>query len=221
MIWLTSDMHFGHEKDFLWQPRGFSSWEDHAICVINNYNARVKPDDIVYILGDCMLKNDDFGIECLKQLNGHKYLAIGNHDTDSRIAKYREAEIFDDIQYGYRLRIDKYSLWLQHYPAIMGNYKDKHPTFCFCGHTHSPDKFQNIENGCYNVALDAHYCFPVSLDIALIDIRNYRREHPFIEYPDKSPYCVSCTRQSICDAKSNHELDCPGYMSEKGGNFVE
>ena len=215
-IWLTSDLHFGHEKEFLWKPRGFSSWEDHAEQVIERYNSVIKNDDIVYILGDCMLKNDAFGIECLKRLKGHKYLAIGNHDSDSRIDKYRENNIFEDIQYGYRLRIEKSSLWLQHYPSLMGNYRDKHPTFCIAGHTHSPDKFQNMENGCYNIALDAHKCYPVSLDKILIDIREYREVHPTIE-PDKSPYCSYCAHQGLCLARNfNRNLDCPGYKSKEG-----
>ena len=24
-IWLTSDWHFGHDREFLWHPRGFES----------------------------------------------------------------------------------------------------------------------------------------------------------------------------------------------------
>ena len=66
LIWFTSDFHFGHEKEFLWKPRGFTTWEEHAQKVIENYNSVVRPNDEVYILGDCMLKNDNFGIECLK-----------------------------------------------------------------------------------------------------------------------------------------------------------
>ena len=213
MIWVTSDFHFGHEKEFLWYPRGFSSWEDHAECVISRYNSEVKDNDIIYILGDCMLKNDDFGIECLKRLHGHKYLAIGNHDSDARLERYRKDHIFEDIQYGYRIKSGKYSFWLQHYPAMMGNYKDKAPTICLAGHTHSPDRYQSMDNGCYNVALDAHHCFPVSFDQILSDINEYRKTHPIIEYPDKSPYCSFCRAQYGCEARTNHDLKCNGFIS--------
>ena len=78
MIWVTSDFHFGHEKEFLWRPRGFESWEEAAEQTIKNYNEVVGWDDTVYILGDCMLKNDDFGLECLKRLKVNKFLAFGN-----------------------------------------------------------------------------------------------------------------------------------------------
>ena len=211
MIWLTSDFHFGHEKEFLWQPRGFSSWEEHAEQIIKNYNSVVKDEDEVYILGDCMLKNDEFGIECLKQLKGHKRLAIGNHDTNVRIGNYLLEKIFEDIEYGYRLRHGKSSLWLQHYPSMMGNYKEKHPIICLAGHTHSPNKFQNMEFGTYNIALDAHKCYPVSLETVIEDIKDYWRSHPLFQYPDKSPYCASCSRRWDCDARVMHELICEGY----------
>lgn len=210
MIYFVSDFHFAHEKEFLWKPRGFSSWEEHAEVVIERFNSVVGYGDIVYVLGDCMLKNDDFGIECLKQLNGSKYLAIGNHDTDARIQRYKDEDIFEDIQYGYRLKSNKYSIWCQHYPSMMGNYKDKHPTICIAGHTHSPDKFQNMSNGCYNAALDAHNCYPVSLDKIITDVKAYRMEHPLVEPLTKSPYCDSC-RNIICEARYYHNFECPGY----------
>lgn len=159
-----------------------------------------------------MLKDDDYGIECLKRLNGHKYLAIGNHDTTARIDKYRVANIFADIEYGYRMKAGKFSVWAQHYPAMMGNYKDKNPVICLAGHTHSPDRFENMEYGCYNVSLDAHDCYPVSIDKILEDIKKYRQHNPIAEYTDKSPYCKSCQQYDFCETRRNHELVCPGFV---------
>ena len=216
MIWVTSDFHFGHEKDFLWQPRGFQDWKSYAEAAITNYNNLVADDDTVYILGDCVLKNNEFGIECLKQLKGHKFLAIGNHDTESRIALYKEENIFEDIQYGYRITYGKFQLWLQHYPSMMGNFKDKCPVICLAGHTHSPDRYQNMLNGCYNVSLDAHKCAPVNIVKIIEDIKDYRQKHPVCEYPDKTPYCASCRRQFICTAKRVHSLICAGYVPISG-----
>lgn len=178
MIYLTSDPHFGHEKPFLYEPRGFSSWEEAGEGIINNYNAIITDDDIVYILGDCMLKNDEYGIQCLKRLKGRKFLAIGNHDTDARIERYKLENIFEDIQIGYRLRSGKFSFWLTHYPMMMGNYKDKHPTWNLSGHTHKKDPFQNGKDCIYNVSVDAHNNFPISLEQIIKDIQDYRATHP-------------------------------------------
>lgn len=214
MIWFTSDFHFGHDKDFLWAPRGFLSYEDHAETVIKNYNEIIRPNDEVFILGDCILTNDNFGMKCLHQLNGIKYLAIGNHDSTKRIERYRQEKIFNDIQYGYRFDFGKITFYAQHYPAMMGNYKDKHPTICLAGHTHSPDKFQNMDNGCYNVALDAHNCYPISIEQIIADIKEYRKNHPIEEYLNKSPYCDYCKNKNTCVAKTSHVLHCPGYIKE-------
>lgn len=213
--WFTSDFHFGHEKEFLWKPRGFTDWKEHAERVIENYNSLIKADDIVYILGDCMLKNDEYGLECLKQLNGRKYLAIGNHDSNRRIELYDRENIFKDIRYGYRFEASKISFWAQHYPAMMGNYKDKHPTICLAGHTHSPDPYQAMDNGTYNVALDAHKCYPVSLAQIIEDVIAYHKTHPVIEYEDRSPYCKYCKFYTTCAARPGHELPCPGYKSNE------
>lgn len=212
MIYFTSDFHFGHMKSFLWEPRGFTNWEEHAQIIINNFKKIVFDSDILYILGDCLLQNEDFGIECLKQIPGFKYLAIGNHDSDRKIERYKKENIFEDIEYGYRMEHKDFTFYAQHYPAMMGNYKDKHPVICLAGHTHAPDKFQNMEFGCYNIALDAHDCKPVSIDTIVSDIKDYRTIHPIAIYPDRSPYCAYCANRDTCIARPGHELPCPGYV---------
>lgn len=214
MRYFCSDLHFAHNKPFLFEPRGFTSWEEHAETVVSNINRIVKPEDELLILGDCILSDDVAGMNYLRQLNGHKFLAIGNHDTNKRIAQYKTENIFEDIQYGYRFDYNKMTFWCQHYPCRMGNYKDKHPTIALTGHTHSPDKFQYMEDGDYNVALDAHNCRPISIEEIFSDIKEYRKTHPIVEYPDRSPYCAYCKNKESCIARSGHELPCPGYAKE-------
>ena len=78
-IWFTSDTHFGHQKEFLWAPRGFNSIEEHDEMIIHNWNEVVGPNDDVYHLGDVMLNDNEHGLECLKRLNGKIHITIGNH----------------------------------------------------------------------------------------------------------------------------------------------
>lgn len=219
MIWFTSDLHFGHNKDFVYARRGFDSIEEMNAGIIERYNSFVVPEDTVYILGDCMLKDNDVGMKCLSQLCGHKFLAIGNHDSDKRIELYRDSGIFEDIRVAYRMRYGKYSLWLSHYPMMMGNYKDKHPTWNLSGHTHNPDPFENGENGIYNVAVDAHGCYPVSLEVVINQIDTYRKEHQ-LKIEEKAQgkdeefkltHCGKCLHENFCEAKNNMLLSCPGY----------
>lgn len=63
-VWITSDLHIGHNREFVYEYRGFASCEEHDAVLVENWNSLVAEDDIVYILGDVMLKHnledDDF-----------------------------------------------------------------------------------------------------------------------------------------------------------------
>lgn len=170
-IYLTSDLHFCHDREFCYGPRGFSSVEEMNDAIVTNYNNIVTDDDIVYILGDCMLNNNTKGIELLSSLKGHKYIALGNHDTTVRVEKY--LPYVEDVQVGYRFRHKKIEFWLTHYPMIMKNFTDPKPVWNLSGHTHGKDKFENGKYNIYNVALDAHDNKPVLLDDIVYEIRKY------------------------------------------------
>ena len=67
-IWLTSDTHFEHDKDFVWKARGFENVSKMNQAIVKNWNAVVDVDDIVYLLGDIMLGDRERGLYYLKQL---------------------------------------------------------------------------------------------------------------------------------------------------------
>ena len=54
-IFLTSDLHFGHNKEFIYKVRGFNSIEEMNEAIIERWNSVVNNDDDVYVLGDLML----------------------------------------------------------------------------------------------------------------------------------------------------------------------
>ena len=88
MIYFTSDLHFGHDKDFIYKSRGFNSIEDHDNTIIENWNNIVTEDDDVYVLGDLMLGDKEYGLNCLKRLKGKIHIVVGNHDTTNKIDLY-------------------------------------------------------------------------------------------------------------------------------------
>ena len=185
MIWFSSDFHFGHNKPFIYVPRGFDNMYDAAETIIERCNDVVSWDDDFYILGDCMLGNTEFGLSCLRRIPGRKHLIFGNHDTDERIKTYEQSKIFTSLEWGGRIKSGKYSFYLSHYPMMMGNYKERHPTWNLSGHTHNKDKFQYGDNCIYNVAIDAHDCYPISLDRIVEDINLYRQIHPVVPFQNK------------------------------------
>jgi calcineurin-like phosphoesterase family protein len=132
-------------------------------AIITNWNDCVAPDDIVYVLGDIVFGDDiDTTLKKIAQLNGIKYLAIGNHDTDSKIEKYKEFNIFEDIQFAYRVKVGKNIMYLTHYPTIVANPGDEKRVYNVHGHTHSVFPIGEYAN-CYNVSPEAHACAPVLL----------------------------------------------------------
>ena len=51
-IWLTSDWHFNHDKEFVWKARGFESVHEMNQAIIERHNSKVEDEDDVYVLGD-------------------------------------------------------------------------------------------------------------------------------------------------------------------------
>ena len=180
MIYFTSDLHIGHDKEFLYKPRGFTNICDHDKTLIENWNSMITDADIVFILGDLMLGDIDYGRGCLKQLNGFKYIIIGNHDTDRKINEvYRHLNRLVDINYARMLKYGKYHFFLCHYPTITANARG-HMTNSIInlyGHTHQKTNFYD-ENNPYNyhVGLDSHDMKPVSIDQIIEDIRKKKSE---------------------------------------------
>lgn len=172
MIYVTSDLHLCHDKDFVYLPRGFSSVKDMSETIVHRWNAIIAPQDTVYLLGDVMLYDDDMGIEYLKSLNGNIYIICGNHDTLERQKKFVKCPNVMGVSYADCIRYGNYRFYMSHYPTITSNIKkDLNKVFNLHGHTHSPFKFNDVYPYMYNVSMDAHYCVPVSIVKIIEDIK--------------------------------------------------
>ena len=171
MIFFTSDTHFGHDREFLWGPRGFTSFQEHDEAIIKNWNETVGPDDIVYHLGDLMLGDNVHGIECVKRLNGHIKLIRGNHDTDARWKLYATLPNVELIGWAEVIKYNKYQFYLSHHPTMTSNL-DKAPhlrmhLINLHGHTHQQNKFYTGIPFMFHVGMDSNNNKPVSIDDAI------------------------------------------------------
>lgn len=176
MIYFSSDLHFQHNKDFIYEPRGFSSINEMNDAIIENFNNIIAPNDDLYLLGDIFLGGPNginTGIELFNQLPGKIHLIWGNHDTDNRKEALLQCHnVVEVIGYAIILKYNKYHLYLSHFPTVTTNFDDyqkllKQRILCLAGHTHSKEKFESC--GSYNVAVDAHNCYPVSIDEIIND----------------------------------------------------
>ena len=82
---LTSDTHFGHagvckftEADGVTKIRPWTDPDEMDEEMIKRWNARVRPNDKVYHLGDVVINRK--ALKTLARLNGDKVLIRGNHD---------------------------------------------------------------------------------------------------------------------------------------------
>lgn len=81
MIYFTSDLHLGHESILRFSKRPFRNTKEMNRTLIANYNALVRNEDTVYILGDLTYKIPVAEANRqISELNGKKYLIRGNHD---------------------------------------------------------------------------------------------------------------------------------------------
>lgn len=175
-IWVTSDLHLGHDKDFLWRPRGFNSIEEHDREVIKRWNEIVNSNDTVYVLGDLMLGDNDVGLHKIEQLTGNIRIIIGNHCTDTRIELYKKLYNVVSVEWGQRLRYKGITFYMSHYPSLTSNHDDDKPLKAkvvnLCGHSHTSDPFADWDKGLiFHTELDTNDCRPWLLDDIIIKIK--------------------------------------------------
>lgn len=176
MIYITSDLHLCHDRQFLYEPRGFNSIKEHDLAIVKNWNSVVEWDDDVYVLGDLMLNDDSHGMYLWNQLKGNKHIILGNHDSSIRIENYKKSHNTEVLGYGYPLKYNGYNFFLSHYPTLTSNFDIDKPlkrrTINLCGHVHTKDRFYDWDKGLiYHCELDANNNVPIALNNIIEDIK--------------------------------------------------
>ncbi len=136
--------------------------------MIQRWNEIVKPEDVVYHLGDFAWSNH---AKHLKALNGQKVLLLGNHDKVSIIKNL-------DWQYWTtyaEMEIKKTHFVMFHYPIVEWN-RYYHGSIDLHGHQHNHEPWQ--ANNRIDVGVDAHDFRPWSIDelLKLVDKLGHKQE---------------------------------------------
>jgi calcineurin-like phosphoesterase family protein len=154
-IWLTADTHWGHSNIIRLVGRPFSSVEEMDEAMIDNWNARVGPKDMVYHLGDFCWKGK--AQEYRKKLNGKICLIRGNHDKNIGDADFEWVKDMETIS------VDGTAVVLCHYPlAEWDGYYRGHIHL----HGHCHGKVKPIK-GRLDVGVDCWEYRPVLLEEVL------------------------------------------------------
>ena len=174
-IFVVSDLHLAHSKDFIYGARGFENVEDMNETIIHKWNEVVGEEDDVFVLGDLVMGSLE-NVLLLEELNGRIHIVRGNHDTDTRWDFYQKlpnvVEVANSIFFSY----NGYKFYLSHYPTITTRADVGKPLkkclVNLCGHTHTKDPFEDWGIGMiYHCEVDAHDCAPVRLDKIIADLK--------------------------------------------------
>ena len=163
MNYFTADLHLGHNNIIKHCDRPFESVVEMDEHLITMWNAYVRQNDTVYIIGDMIFRSAVSPGDYLKRLQGKKHLILGNHDKNW-IKKTDLNEFFESVEQFAEISDDQRRMTLCHYPLMSWNHMSR-GGYMIHGHIH------NGLGGAYFPLL----CEMPNLLNAGVDINNY---HP-------------------------------------------
>ena len=187
-IFITSDPHLAHNPKWnipLWKARGYNSSKEHDDMMIEIINETVRPNDILFMLGDlCLNMTMPQLDEYLDRIQCRNLWCLwGNHNNPHEKAIYRKAmqalhkaigqshigpfevEVYP-LQYKNMLYLGHYLeavingqyTVLQHYPIYVWN-EMAHGAWMLCGHSHYGcplSRAENLSGKILDVGWDGH-----------------------------------------------------------------
>ena len=166
VVWFTSDLHFGHKNVIEYAKRPFANVDEMNATMISNWNARVQPEDTVYIVGDFALCNPNKAKALLKELNGSKRLVRGNHD---KWVKDSDVQVFDWVKDLHTVKVEDpdahggvQRIVLCHYAMRVWDQRHRGAWHLY-GHSHGslPD---DKKSKSFDIGVDNHGFKPLSYD---------------------------------------------------------
>jgi calcineurin-like phosphoesterase family protein len=178
--YLTADTHFGHANIIRYCNRPFEDADQMDAFLIKNWNQRVKPDDMVFILGDFCFKSTKVQKEIIgnvniseyykSKLNGNKVFVKGNHDN-----KNSTKTLIKSLQ----IEFGGLTINCVHNPVDFSPEYDIN----FVGHIHQNWLIKKHKNSIlFNVGVDVHNYMPITVEEALTKISRIKKNEYIEEY---------------------------------------
>ena len=148
MNYYIADTHFGHANIIRFDHRPFADTYQMEEVMQMLWNAAVRKDDWVYILGDfCWDKSDEW-LRIIRKLNGRKVLIQGNHDLTSYPAELKK-EFADICDFKEIVDVGKdgntRKVLLSHYPMPFYKHSCNPKYVMLCGHVHNTAENELLE----------------------------------------------------------------------------
>ena len=178
MTYFTSDQHFGHFNIIRLSHRPFATADEMDEAMVAKWNAKVKADDTIYILGDLFFRSANIE-PILKRLSGRMHLILGNHDH-SWTGKIRLGDYFESVQTMKEIDVGGNPVTLCHYPML--SYPQARRGYMIYGHIHNntgDDYWPLIMRRprMLNAGVDVNGFEPVTFDELVSNNAAFRQSH--------------------------------------------
>ena len=167
-IKICSDIHYGHDRDFLYTPRGFKSAKEHDDWMDDQF-AQLDPDSLLVCLGDVGLSVGPGPIiDFLNRIPCETLMVWGNHNSgvyqayrDALPQGFEKCEIYPlrispnvtMIGESFLLDIDHDRFFCTHMSPLIFHDQNK-GRVCLCGHSHGNLKQINPDRDDFGKILD-------------------------------------------------------------------
>ena len=156
----TSDTHFYHTNIIKYCNRPFADAVEMTNKLIDNWNSKIQPGDMVYHLGDFTFGQDSMVVtSLLSRLQGDIILIKGNHD---KLAWANRGRFFAFHDSYHETTINGQRITMCHYAMKVWN-KSHYGSWHLYGHSHGtlPD---DPTSRSFDVGVDCHNYFPLSFE---------------------------------------------------------
>jgi calcineurin-like phosphoesterase family protein len=154
-IWVTSDTHFGHKNILVYEAaaRPFKDKEEMNEVLIQRWNEKVGPNDVVIHLGDFAFATPNKIRQITARLNGRKFLLLGNHD---RVRKFDWGNLGFEQVFRHSFMLDDKFIF-SHEPL------DRIPDgkINVYGHVHGSSYFNTLDRNRICVCVERWNCAPI------------------------------------------------------------
>lgn len=178
--WITSDTHWGHQNIMNFCPVTRARFNNDVNYMnekmVMEWNEKVSPEDLVYILGDVAFLPAQKAAEYMNRCNGRKILIEGNHDRKTlNDPTFRKC--FEEVHSYLRLVYEGTLVIMSHYPFLEWDQMHR-GSLHFFGHLHGGVTGQE-KYRCMDVGMDSTGEVVISLNLAINRIKDneIKRHH--------------------------------------------
>ena len=170
MTLYTSDLHLGHNNIVNLCKRPFADVDEMDAVLIDNWNRKVKKNDVVYLTGDAVWDKKKVAFY-MEQLSGKKILIAGNHDS-TWIKREECQKYFDDIVPYLEVHLNGHPITMCHYPMLEWRSSREESKrklgYLIHGHIHNriADEYRQLflQFNALNAGVDVNSFEPVTFD---------------------------------------------------------